>query len=615
MSAITKAKKVKPDDLTRDPQVRAVFKMVEENPSGMAVMEIALMECALSALDEVHRSAQSKTLKPKPKGDVKKFYRALAKTGLSDPEHAIEILKHLGGEGGEENHPSGSGQEVHSGGGGGESKPTGPKRPGEKQAEDLDAISEKIFSTIDNPKVKGAVRSFLTESSIGTGVVATAKFFADAGGKFQFAAKAIAEFGPIAGVRLAHTYFRYGGYDVPIKNGRTEMGDKIPTEGGRKGAREWAIERLSKRLPSQQADSAGAEPPSEGFLIDKDGKIVAHAVGRGNDHFLPFNSRHLRKLRQSGGGEYVRRRMFGGPTTEDLHAAMMMGATKVTVVSNGGTFSIDLTSRSHGLKLEHMQVLTRYQEILDNRGSRLNFDGYDSALDSLVAEFPLHFRKTTAQQGAWAGSHDRIGPKDKLSDQIKNLFGILSGDDSSRGDSGTSFGGGRGIGGRRKGETDREALLRQVKANPSARAALMRQYIQIHGENNEFVRSQKRALANEQGRSGGRINEPSSVRTPSTAGESWRDVTERTADVSDFATERARVVQPPGDMGYVNTKGMNNIRDVLKGTGLDTKNPDPQQVNRLKEIATAAANDSAWERMQDDTNFWREMESIFPNIG
>jgi hypothetical protein len=41
--------------------------------------------------------------------------------------------------------------------------------------------------------------------------------------------------------------------------------------------------------------------------------------------------------------------------------------------------------------MEHMQILTRYQEILDERGNRLTFAGYDSALDALTAEFPLHF--------------------------------------------------------------------------------------------------------------------------------------------------------------------------------------------------------------------------------
>lgn len=85
--------------------------------------------------------------------------------------------------------------------------------------------------------------------------------------------------------------------------------------------------------------AAGNTPPSEGFIIDRHGKVVSQAVGYGDDHYLPFNLKHLSKLR---GGQYVRTRSVGGPTSEDVYTALMTGAKRVTVVSRSGVFSFEI---------------------------------------------------------------------------------------------------------------------------------------------------------------------------------------------------------------------------------------------------------------------------------
>ena len=255
----------------------------------------------------------------------------------------------------------------------------------------------------------------------------------------RFAARAIKEYGPITGVRMANVYRRYGGYDVPMRavgdSIVTEMGDVLPEVTSSVKSREWAIETLKGRLAGEKAYKSGSEPPSEGFIIDGSGNIIAHGVGRGSDHFLPFNVQHLKKMWNNDRVEYVRSRMVGGITQEDLHAAMMLGADRITVVSNSGEFTIELTQRSHGIKLEHMQVLMRYQEILDqfeasgkgNQKRKLTGDGYMQALEAISNEFPLHlnFNPEKNKRGIWfSEQHDYVKPKSRFIDDLRKLFGV-----------------------------------------------------------------------------------------------------------------------------------------------------------------------------------------------
>lgn len=304
--------------------------------------------------------------------------------------------------------------------------------PIERTAYSVEDVAESIAQTADDEVTKGVVQSFLKESTIGQGIVAVAGFLSHTKNTFQFAARAIKEYGPMVGVRMAHAYFRYGGYDMPFTldpdgpGYLTELGDELPPIGDKNATRQWAMEVLRSRLPGEEADKAGAQPPSEGFIIGKDGEVLAHGTGRGNDYFLPFSMRHLRKMRSETGVEYVRRRMFGGPTAEDLHVAMMMGADRLTVVSNGGTFSIELSPRSKGLKAAHFQILQRFQDLMAARKINPSFSDYDKVLDALGAEFPLHFKvhKSTPYDTEWEHKRDRIGPRASIMDQLRELFGV-----------------------------------------------------------------------------------------------------------------------------------------------------------------------------------------------
>lgn len=454
---MAKARQKTDRQLINSPNVKPVFSLTSKTGgTGLAQMEIMLLEGALEDLHK-HRDkiqAAGRNAVRSKRSRTKKFYRAVAKTrfatGIDVPEivwisknRMITIPEYKRQDGTvvpehqrrlPEGHSASEVEEREDAIAEFEEAKEYQRSQEQRYGLDLvDGLSEKVFQGENAETYHGAISTFLNETSVGQSIAAVAGFFADQGSKFQFAARAINEFGPWAGTRLAYNYFRYGGYDVPMteKNGkiRTEMGDVLPEVKSQKESRKWAIETLRKRLPGQSAEDSDAEPPSEGFLIDKDGNILAHGVGRGNDHFLPFNSRHLKRMREEEGVEYIRRRMYGGPTSEDLHAAMMMGADRLTVVSNGGEFIVELTRRSHGLKMEHMQVLSRFQNILDQKGDEagLDFDGYNSALDTLQAEFPLHFNKAFAKRGAWGDREDRITPENRFVEGLRDIFNSLAG--------------------------------------------------------------------------------------------------------------------------------------------------------------------------------------------
>lgn len=127
--------------------------------------------------------------------------------------------------------------------------------------------------------------------------------------------------------------------------------------------------RNRKHIPKKdlyrlQLESGGT-PPSEGFMLDKNGKIVAQAIGYGDDHYLPFNLKHLKQLR---GGEYIRSRSVGGPTSEDIYTGLLAGAKRVTVVSRSGTFVIDFEDDFKGKRRYNdkaHRMVRRYEKLLD----------------------------------------------------------------------------------------------------------------------------------------------------------------------------------------------------------------------------------------------------------
>jgi hypothetical protein len=150
---------------------------------------------------------------------------------------------------------------------------------------------------------------------------------------------------------------------------RTTAENRPPTWAERAVGRRIIQDQLRTKLPqgslyNLQAES-GNLPPSEGILLNRDGQIVAQAVGYGDDHYLPFNLKNLNALK---GGEYIRTRSVGGLTSEDIYTGLISGARQVTVVSRSGTFSVEFEpdlrgGRRHGDKAARMT--RRYEQLLD----------------------------------------------------------------------------------------------------------------------------------------------------------------------------------------------------------------------------------------------------------
>ena len=145
---------------------------------------------------------------------------------------------------------------------------------------------------------------------------------------------------------------------------------RSPNEQERIAGRQAVVGWLKGRAPRKGYYNlqlaSGNTPPSEGVLIDKDGKVVAQAVGYGDDHYLPFNLKQLGKL---NGGEYIRRRSVGGITTEDVYAGLMSGAKRVTVTSRSGTFTMefqdDIKGRKRTFNDKARRMTGRYAQLLD----------------------------------------------------------------------------------------------------------------------------------------------------------------------------------------------------------------------------------------------------------
>jgi SpoVK/Ycf46/Vps4 family AAA+-type ATPase len=134
------------------------------------------------------------------------------------------------------------------------------------------------------------------------------------------------------------------------------------------------IEEMQKTLPDPQRyhlnRKAGTIPPSQGIIIDKSGRVATEAVGYGEDWYLPFNLAHMKAVR---GGEYIRTRAFGGPTSEDITAGLISGARAVTVVSHSGVFTVEFDPAFVGTKRYNDKagrMSKRYGQLLDAVKSR-----------------------------------------------------------------------------------------------------------------------------------------------------------------------------------------------------------------------------------------------------
>ena len=126
---------------------------------------------------------------------------------------------------------------------------------------------------------------------------------------------------------------------------------------------------LVKKLPSPEITAislkAGEVPPSQGVIIDADGEVLTEAQGFNGDHYLPFDLKNLRGLH---GGQYVRTRATGGPTTEDIYTGLLTGARQVQVVSNSGVFTLEFDPSLRGGRRysdKARRMIGRYERLLD----------------------------------------------------------------------------------------------------------------------------------------------------------------------------------------------------------------------------------------------------------
>lgn len=196
----------------------------------------------------------------------------------------------------------------------------------------------------------------------------------------------VGRYGPeaekVIGPHLRRTTYRYRGTErrldsalIQSTNDKTrdllrgQKNQEITPDLRADASRQAAAAYLLKRLPSTKLTDlqlkSGKVPPSEGVIINADGKIITQAVGYSDDHYLPFNLKNLKGLQ---GGQYVRSRASGGPTTEDIYAGLVSGARSVTVVSRSGIFTIDFDDAFRGSRRYNdkaAQMVSRYGKLLD----------------------------------------------------------------------------------------------------------------------------------------------------------------------------------------------------------------------------------------------------------
>jgi hypothetical protein len=216
------------------------------------------------------------------------------------------------------------------------------------------------------------------------------------------AASLVGQFGPeaekVVGPAVRRTAYRYRGTETkPEAKEITEAADRVAmtqlaedmkpqsslAQPGRRASAHERLDEAKKNYALQQGATAhlatklpslalanlqvksGKIPPSEGVIINDEGKVTAQAVGFAEDHYLPFNLRNLGEL---NGGRYVRTRTTGGPTSEDIHAAQLSGARSFTVVSRSGEFTVDFADDFRGARRQSdkaMGMKDRYEYLLD----------------------------------------------------------------------------------------------------------------------------------------------------------------------------------------------------------------------------------------------------------
>lgn len=224
--------------------------------------------------------------------------------------------------------------------------------------------------------------------------------------------------------------------DPDVAREKMTYGSVETTAPGRPGGRiveEWRpsplVSYLKDQLPKQKLAAlqrmSGRIPPSQGVIIDRQGRVSAQMVGVGDDWYLPFNLKNLGSLQ---GGEYLRTRTNGGLTTEDMYTGLMAGARSMTVVSHNGVYTMEFddtlrgsrrySSTAREMTERYGQLLDAvksgkvpandldpsvYQEIRERVGARMNpgQPGYDEAIQDEIAAARDNPQPSQAMQAEW----------------------------------------------------------------------------------------------------------------------------------------------------------------------------------------------------------------------
>lgn len=257
----------------------------------------------------------------------------------------------------------------------------------------LKAYNDSRLNPDENDAYSGGSRAFrslergsaLVRDSLGESAPPQLRFAAAVANHVgQFGPEAQKVFGPAAD-RAA---YRYRGTqrapDPKLKNALSSLQNSglrgqalrdaiIGGQSGAEGPNSWnpgpVLRYFHSQLPNPDLNElqrrSGVIPPSEGVIIDAQGRVAAQSVGYADDWYLPFNLKNLTALK---GGEYIRTRSFGGPTTEDIYTAMISGARSMTVVSHNGVYTVDLDRNLRGGRRfndKAGRMVGRYGQLLD----------------------------------------------------------------------------------------------------------------------------------------------------------------------------------------------------------------------------------------------------------